>query len=188
MYNVQVEFIAIQISDEVRDEILQFLTTYNFPYIKSIKNKNALRNIFLEHFDGKHTLKWLKTQITNLNEKESANLTERDIDAIGLSETNRLHTRGLGNVLLSKGIKKCTTENSYGTRPISKTCWRNLEDKPQIIDDITRKGKPKILNIEEVIQHTFPQSYEELKRTDIPMIPQSDWCYHIMVPHEEERK
>ena len=39
MYNVQVEYIAIQIEADIKDKIIGFLKQYEFPYIKSLKDK-----------------------------------------------------------------------------------------------------------------------------------------------------
>jgi len=183
MYNVQAELIAIQIDDEVKNRILDFLKTYDFPYVKSIKNKPALREIFVEHFENRHNLKWLKNEINAVARRED--LSPADLETIALSETNRLHTQGLGSLLLSKGIKKCTTENSYGTRAMCESCWKNLEGEPRVINDITVKSKPKILDIEQVIKNSFPTCYGDLMRTDVPMIPQCPNCFHTMAPLEE---
>lgn len=95
----------------------------------------------------------------------------RGVAAVAWCETNRLHTMGLGTVLLSKGIKKCTTVHSYGRRPMSPVCHNNLEGKQ--------------LDIQEVINNSFPKRYEDLMRTDIPMIPQHPNCRHVMAPIEE---
>lgn len=182
MYNVQVEYIAIQIGDEIKERILDFLKNYDFPYIKSLNDKNALRAIFIEHFTQRAVLKSLIKKLDAQLQKEG--VTNVEAREIALMETNRLHTKGLGDLLLSKGIKKCTTENSYGTRPIHEACWKNLETPFKVVNNISVKGKPKILNVEEILKNTFPSTYEELQRTDIPMIPQRVNCYHIMVPIE----
>ena len=182
MYNVQVEYIAIQIKDEIKERILDFLQVYQFPYNTSFNDKSALREIFIEHFTQRKTLKSLIKKLEDQLQKEGVkNISAKEI---ALLETNRLHTRGLGGLLLSKGIEKCTTENSYGTRPMHKNCWQNLENPPEVINNITVKGKPKILKITEILKNSFPSSYDETKKTDIPMIPQTINCYHIMVPIE----
>lgn len=182
MYNVQVEYIAIQIGDEIKERILTFLQAYEFPYIKSLNDKSELKKIFIEHFTQRATLKSLIKKLDDQLQKENIrNISAREI---ALLETNRLHTRGLGDLLLSKGMEKCTTENSYGTRPMHKNCWNNLENPPEVINNITVKGKPKILNIKEILKNSFPLTYEETKRTDVPMIPQTVNCYHIIVPIE----
>ena len=183
MYNVQVEYIAIQIEDDVKEKIIEFLKQYEFPYIKSLKDKDALRSIFIDHFNQRANLKSLIKKIDFQLQREG--IKNADAREIALMETSRLHTKGLGEVLLSKGIEKCTTENSYGTRPMAESCWKNLETPPQVVNNITVKGKPKILNVKEILKNTFPSNYEDLKRTDIPMIPQTSNCYHIMVPLEE---
>jgi hypothetical protein len=180
MYNVQVEYIAKQIDEEVKAKILDFLENWDFPYVQPISNKTALKTIFKKHFEERHTLKWLQNEIVALAKQEDVDSDQ--VRTVALSETNRLHTMGLGSVLLSKGIRKCTTENSYGTRPMSEACWRNLEGKPKVVNNITVKSKPKILDIQEIINNSFPEKSSELERTDIPMIPQNSSCYHIMVP------
>lgn len=55
---------------------------------------------------------------------------------------------------------------------MSPVCRRNLEGKQ--------------LDIEEIIKNSFPKKYEDLRRTDIPMIPQHVNCRHVMAPIEEE--
>lgn len=169
-YNVRVDRIAQEIDDEVQKLILEFLKTYKFPYVRSIMNKSALREVFIEHFKNRHNLAWLKQRLYYLARQEGKSL--RGIAAGAWSETNRLHTAGLGNLLLSKGIKKCTTVHSYGSRPMSPVCRRNLEGKQ--------------LDIEEIIKNSFPKKYEDLRRTNIPMIPQHVNCRHVMAPIEEE--
>lgn len=168
-YNVRADHIAEDIDDEVKNSILDFLKTYNFPYVTTIANKSALREIFIEHFKNRHNLEWLKQRIYALARAEGKSL--RGVAAVAWCETNRLHTMGLGRVLLSKGIKKCTTVHSYGRIPMSPVCRNNLEGK--------------ILDIEEILKNSFPKRYEELRRTDIPMIPQHPNCRHVMAPIEE---
>lgn len=169
-YNVRVDRIAQDIDDDVRERILKFLETYDFPYVTSVMNKSALRDVFIEHFKNRHDLRWLRQSVYVLARREDRSL--RGVAAVAWSETNRLHTMGLGTLLLSKGIKKCTTVHSYGRRPMSPVCKKNLEGKQ--------------LDIQKVINNSFPKRYEDLRRTDIPMIPQHVNCRHVMAPIEEE--
>jgi len=171
-YNVRVDSIAQDIDDEVKKSILKFLKTYGFPYVTSVMNKSALHAVFIEHFKNRHDLRWLKLNTYALAKQEGRSL--RGVAAVAWSETNRLHTMGLGTLLLSKGIKKCTTVHSYGRRPMSPVCQKNLEGKQ--------------LDIQEVIDNSFPKKYEDLKRKNVPMIPQHINCRHVMAPIEEEKK
>ena len=171
VYNVRADRIAQDIDGEVKKLILEFLKTYNFPYVRCIINTSALRKVFIEHFKNRHDLRWLKQRLYSLAGQEGKNL--RGVAAVAWSETNRLHTMGLGELLLSKGIKKCTVVHSYGSRTMSLVCRRNLEGKQ--------------LDIQEIIRNSFPNEYEDLKRTDIPMIPQHVNCRHIMAPIEAEK-
>jgi len=169
-YNVRADRIAQDIDDDVREKILEFLEKYNFPYVTSVRSKSALRAVFIEHFRNRHPLSWLRASVYALARQEGRSL--RGVAAVAWSETNRLHTMGLGTLLLSKGIEKCTTVHSYGRRPMSPVCFNNLEGK--------------VLDIKEVIDNSFPEKYEDLRRTDIPMIPQHVNCRHVMAPIEEE--
>jgi hypothetical protein len=164
-YKVRVDSIAQDISDEVKDAIISFLPSYDFPYSTSVENKAALKQVFIEHFEKRRSLDWLKNQILRLS------TSRRGYAAIALCETNRLHTKGLGEVLLAKGQTKCTTVHSYGyTTPMSLECRNNLEGKT--------------LDIREVITNSFPEKSEDLNRKDIPMIPQHYNCRHVMAPLE----
>jgi hypothetical protein len=169
-YNVRTNRIAQDIDDDVRESILKFLEKYDFPYVTSVIDKSALRAVFIEHFKNRHDLEWLKQGVYALARREGRSL--RGVAAVAWSETNRLHTMGLGTLLLSKGIKKCTTVHSYGRIPMSLACRNNLEGK--------------LLDIQEVIGNSFPKKYEDLMRTDVPMIPQHVNCRHVMAPIEEE--
>ena len=171
-YNVRVDRIAQDIDEKVQKSILNFLKTYDFPYVTVVKNKSALHAVFIEHFKNRHDLRWLKLNTYALARKEGRSL--RGVAAVAWSETNRLHTKGLGTLLLSKGIKKCSTVHSYGRRPMSQACLRNLEGKQ--------------LDIQQVINNSFPKKYDDLKRTDIPMIPQHVNCRHVMAPIEENKE
>ena len=165
MYKVRVDYIAQDIDDEVKNAILEFLANYDFPYSATVTDKKALKNIFTEHFQKRHSLYWLKDQIIRIA------INRRGVTPIALCETNRLHTKGLGTVLLSKGQTKCTTVHTYGyTTPMSPECYRNLEGKT--------------LDIKEIITNSFPKTVDELNRKDIAMIPQHVNCRHVMSPLE----
>lgn len=169
VYNVRVDSIARDIDAEVQTAILGFLGTYDFPYVTCIKNKTALRGLFTEYFKNRHDLAWLRQGVYVLAQREDKDL--RGVAACAWCEPNRIHTFGLGNVLLSKGTKQCCTVHSYGySSPMSPICRNNLEGKQ--------------LEIEQVIKNSFPKTYGELKRTDIPMIPQHVNCRHVMAPIE----
>jgi len=129
-YNVRVDRIAQDIDDDVRERILKFLETYDFPYVTSVMNKSALRAVFIEHFKNRHDLRWLRQSVYALARREGRSL--RGVAAVAWSETNRLHTMGLGTLLLSKGIKKCTTVHSYGRRPMSLVCKKILKESSWI--------------------------------------------------------
>lgn len=55
-YNVRADRIAQDINDEVKKSILDFLKTYGFPYVTTIADKSALREVFIEHFKNRHDL------------------------------------------------------------------------------------------------------------------------------------
>ena len=163
-YRVRVESIARDISDEVKAAILNFLPSYYFPYSTTVTDKEALQRIFIEHFQERHSLDWLKGMIEKLSHNP------RGASATAWCETSRLHTKGLGTVLLAQGQAKCVTIHTYGNTPMSQACRDNLEGK--------------ILDIKEVIANSFPENVEDLNRTDIPMIPQHFNCRHVMAPIE----
>lgn len=166
-YNVRADRIAQDVDTEVQKSILEFLKTYDFPYVRSVTNKAALREVFIQHFTDRHDLIWLKQRLYRLARTEGRSL--RGIAAVAWTETSRIHTMGLGTLLLSRGVKKCTTVHSYGySSPMSPTCLRNLEGKQ--------------LDIQEIIDNSFPKRYEGIFRTDIPMIPQHVNCRHVMAP------
>lgn len=73
-YNVRVDRIAQDIDDEVQKSILEFLKTYKFPYVRSIMNKSALREVFIEHFKNRHNLAWLKQRLYYLARQEGKSL------------------------------------------------------------------------------------------------------------------
>jgi|GEM_PF-6115473 len=165
-YNVRVDAIAQDITDEVKEAILDFLQTYDFPYVTTISDKFALRQVFIEHFRDRHSLQWLKDKVYTL--ASSKNL--KGVATVAWTETNRLHTAGLGRLLLSEGKKMCTTVHSYGDNPMSLVCRNNLEGKT--------------LNIPEIINNSFPKSRDGIKRTDVPMVPQHANCRHVLAPIE----
>lgn len=162
-YNVNVKSIAIDIDDEVRNAILRRLETYDFPYVSTVQNKPALRELFKKHFQERHTIDWLKGQL------ESLVTSRRGIVPIAMTETNRLHTGGLSDVLLSKGKTQCTTVHTYGMEGMSPNCRNNLEGRTS--------------DIREILANSFPRSTNDLSR-NIPMIPQHVNCRHVMAPLE----
>jgi len=169
VYNVRVDSIARDIDVDVQKVILDFLPTYDFQYVTCIKDKNALRGTFSEYFKNRRDLAWLKHSVYILANREGRNT--RGVAACAWCEPNRLHTFGLGTVLLSKGIKSCRTIHSYGySVPMSPICHNNLEGKQ--------------LDVRQVIDNSFPKTYAELTRQDIPMIPQHVNCRHVMAPIE----
>ena len=162
-YNVNVESIAIDVNDKVRSAILARLETYDFPYVSTVPNKVALRELFKKYFKEKHTIDWLKVQL------ESLVTSRRGIVPIAMTETNRLHTGGLADVLLSEGKTQCTTVHSYGDEGMSPKCRMNLEGKT--------------LDIRQVLTNSFPSSFSGLN-SNVSMIPQHVNCRHVMAPLE----
>ena len=167
VYQVNIESISININDKVRNTILKRLETYDFPYVTSVENKNALRNVFKQYFEEKKSFLWLKGQISHIATKS------RGIVPTAMTESNRLHTGGLGDLLLSKGITKCVTVHSYGLEGMSSRCKKNIDGKT--------------LDIKEIIKNSFPDSISDLNK-DIPMIPQHVNCRHVMAPLEKDEK
>lgn len=165
-YKVRVDSIAQDITDEVKNAVLEFLPSYDFPYVTTVRNKAALKQVFIEHFQKRNSLDWLKRQVHRLTER----MDRRAMTAIALTETSRLHTKGLGTVLLAKGQTKCKAIHTYGHTSMSPACRNNLEGKT--------------LDIQEVITNSFPKSIEELNRKDVAMIPQHPNCRHVMAPLE----
>ncbi|MFC1987388.1 hypothetical protein ACFLVH_02450 [Chloroflexota bacterium] len=164
-YKVRADSIAQDISDDVKNAILEFLPSYDFPYVTSVTNKVALKQVFTEHFEKRTSFDWLKKQIYRLTNNR------RGVAAVAWCETNRLHTKALGNILLAQGRTKCKTIHSYGdTTPMSLECRNNLEGKT--------------LDIREVITNSFPENIDGLNKKAIPMIPQHFNCRHIMAPLE----
>jgi len=161
-YDVNVESIAQDISDEVKESILNRLSTYNFPYVSTIPNKNALREVFKEYFTKRKDFDWLKNEISKLV------TNKRGIVPTAMTESNRLHTGGLGDLLLKKGQTRCMTIHSYGdTSKIDYKCLKHIHN-----------GE---LEINIILQNSFPDSVDGL-REDVPMIPQHVNCRHVMSP------
>ncbi len=162
-YSVRVDRIAEDVPVEVRDEILVLLRDYGFPFVATVSDKERLTAIYSNHFTNRQTLDWLKDQL------EQISSTQRGVVAIALTETNRLHTWGLAQVLLKRGQTKCTTNHSYGVgHQMSPTCVANLEGRE--------------LDVGEILANTFPSDARELKRIDIPMVPQHVNCRHVLAP------
>lgn len=166
-YEVRVDRIAVDVSDEVKEFVIKFLQDYTFPFVTTVSDKAGLRSIFIEHFQHRHTLDSLKDRIYSIS--SAANL--RGVAAVAWTETSRLHTAGLGKLLLSKGQKSCKTVHSYGYEGMSDVCRKNLEGKT--------------LDVQEIITNSFPPTRNGIMRTDIPMIPQHINCRHVIAPMED---
>jgi hypothetical protein len=165
-YSVKVETLAQDISDEVRNEILEFLRNYDFPYVRTVSDKTRLRSAFIDCFTNRRTVDWLKHELEQIPSS-----TRQAAVAIALTESNRLHTWGVGQVLKKKGQTKCTTVHGNGTgKERGCACQTNLEGKD--------------LSIDEILANSFPADVRELKRTDIPMVPQHVNCRHVLAPLE----
>jgi hypothetical protein len=170
-YSAKIETLARDIPDEVRSEILAFLQSYNFPYVRTVSDKARLRSAFIDYFTNRRTLDWLKQELGQIpsGSRESAAV------AIALTESNRLHTWGMGQVLRKKGESRCTTVHGNGAGRESRcACQTNLEGKE--------------LNTDEILANSFPSDVRELKRTDIPMVPQHVNCQHLLAPLESAGK
>lgn len=167
-YDVKVDSIAQDVDEQVQYAILRFLETYQFPYVTSIQNTAALRDVFRMYFEERHDYAWLKNQVYDLARREGRNL--RGVAAVAFSEPNRIHTAALGGILLKRGQTQCTTVHSYGRTPMSPECQANLEGK--------------VLSIQDVVSNSFPDQPDDLTRTDLPMIPQHVNCRHVMAPLE----
>ena len=166
MYEIRVDHLAQDIPDIVRSSILEFIKTYEFSYVTSIGNIDTLRVSFIQYFTARHSYEWLKEEAYRLARNEGRKLT--GVATVAFTEPNRIHTGVLGRMLLDRGITQCITTHTYGETPMSPICQQNLEDK--------------LLDIEEIIKNTFPPRYDDLKRRDIPMIPQHPNCRHVMAP------
>ncbi len=159
-YNVNVESISIDINDQVRGTILQRLEKYDFPYVTSVTAKSVLKKIFQTYFENKESFSWLKGQISSIAKP-------RGVVPIAMTETNRLHTGGLADILLAEGEKQCTTIHSYGDVSIAASCIKHIHEKT--------------LDIKEILENSFPNSISGLNN-DVPMIPQHPNCRHVMAP------
>ena len=160
-YNVNIDTLSQDINDEVRSAILTRITKYDFPYVSTIPNKVALRDVFKDHFENKRSLAWLEGQLSRLI------TSKRGITPTARTETNRLHTGGLADVLILKGETKCTTVHSYGMTGMSPKCQNNIDGKT--------------LDIKAILVDSFPKSIADLNK-DVPMIPQHVSCRHVMAP------
>jgi hypothetical protein len=166
VYNVRVDHIAEDVPPVIRAEILAFLNTYNFQHVTAITDKMWLRTTFTDFFNNRRPYDWLKAQVYAKAGAERWNLT--GVVAVAMTEPNRIHTGALGNYLLKIGQTKCRTIHTYGTGMMQPSCRMNLEEK--------------ILDIKTVLANTFPPNYDDLKRTDVSMIPQHPNCHHVMAP------
>jgi len=163
-YNVNVVSIAEDVPVVVQKSILTRLESYDFPFVSTVPDKKALRSVFTDYFQNRRNFSWLKNEISKLVTKKQG------IVSTAMTETNRLHTGGLSDVLLSKGITKCTTVHSYGMTPISPKCRKHIHEKE--------------LNIETILKNSFPEKFSGLN-ADIPMIPEHVSCRHVMAPLDE---
>jgi hypothetical protein len=162
-YNVRVERMAETVPDDVREEIVSFVRVYDFPYVTTVADKAALRATYVSYFENRRTFEWLKGELARLASKPSA------VGAIAVTETDRLHTWGLGQVLLKKGKFTCTTIHPDGAlEPPDDACALNLEGK--------------VLDVAEVVRNTFPRERDDLDRKDVPMVPQHIYCRHVLAP------
>jgi hypothetical protein len=164
-YPVRSDHIAEDIDEDVRREILSFLQTYQFRYVTTVMNRGDLISRFTDYFTNRRTLDWLVWQIAPIVSRQS-NGTR-----IATSESNRLHTWGLGRVLLNRGEHECTTIHTANSgTPMCQACVANLDGRR--------------LNIDAIIRNTFPATAVELNRGDIPMVPQHPNCGHVLAPIE----
>ena len=161
VYNVKIGSIAQDINNEVRNSILLRLQTYDFPYVSTVPAKKALQNVFRDHFTNKRSLEWLESQIAPLA------VRKRGVKPTAWNETNRLHTGGLADVLLSKGETQCTTIHTYGKSRMDSICRKHIEGKT--------------LEIKTILENSFPKATSDLNK-DVPMIPQHVNCRHVMAP------
>ena len=161
-YNVRIEFIAQDVPDAVKNSILQFLKTYDFPYVSTVQDKSGLRNVFVDHFTNRKSLDSLVSAIKHIATKPQY------AHSVAWTESNRVHTAGLANVLKSKNERKCKVIHTYGEKAMASACKINLEGH--------------ILDIDVILQNTFPDSFSGILKSDIPMIPQHVNCRHVMAP------
>lgn len=48
-YPVRIESLAQDVPDIIKESILSFLKTYDFPYVSSVQDKSGLRDLFIDH-------------------------------------------------------------------------------------------------------------------------------------------
>jgi len=166
-YRVRVETIAQDIGEPVKAQILGWLPSYGFPYVTSVHDKAALRDIFGTYFENRLSQDWLITRVYQI-----AKVDKRGVASVAWTEPNRLHTKGLGEYLLSKGQTTCVTVHSYGSTPMKRECIDNLEGRT--------------LNIRDVINNSFPPTIADLSRIDVPMVPQHFNCRHVIAPSDAQ--
>jgi len=164
-YTVRIETLAQDVPDLIKNSILEFLKTYDFPYVSSVQDKSRLRDLFVNHFANRTSLDSLVESIKHVASKPQY------ATSVAWTETNRVHTAGLSNILKSKNQTKCKTIHTYGQTSMSSTCAKNIENK--------------ILGIDEVLNNTFPQNHLDILKKDVPMIPQHVNCRHVMSPIDE---
>lgn len=164
-YTVRIELLSQDVPDIVKDSILGFLKNYDFPYVSTVQDKAVLRNVFIDHFTNRKSLDSLVIAIKNIATKPQY------ATSVAWTETNRVHTAGLSNALKSKNQTKCKTIHTYGQTRMSSTCTENIENK--------------ILDIDDVLKNTFPESFSGILKKDVPMIPQHVNCRHVMSPIDE---
>lgn len=164
-YTVRIEHLAEDVPDTVKASILSFLQTYAFPYVSSVQNKSGLRELFIDHFTNRRSLDSLVEGIKSIVTQP------RYATSVAWTETNRVHTAGLANVLKSTGQTKCKAIHTYGQTAMSSICATNLEGK--------------ILDVDTVVSNSFPALRNDILRVDIPMIPQHVNCRHVMSPLDE---
>lgn len=161
-YNVRIEYLAQDVPDVVKNSILDFLQNYTFPYVSSVQNKLALKDLFIDHFSNRKTLNSLVDEIKMIATQS------RYATSVAWTETNRAHTAGLATVLKSIGQTQCTVIHTYGQTPMNSACATNLDGK--------------VLDIDTIVNNSFPTLRQDILRNDIPMIPQHVNCRHVMSP------
>ena len=167
MYTVKIESISRDIPNEVRKSILKELATYTFPNVSLLQNKDRLRQIFIRYFKRPTSLRYLKRQL--YQEAVYEGIDKVGIASIAWTETNKLHTLGLGRLLLERGITQCKVNHTKGYIATSWVCRRNLENK--------------VLDVAEILDHTFPGS--RILRDNI-RVPQHWNCRHVMAPLDKD--
>lgn len=168
-YPVKIESISRDIPLEVRKSILKEVETYTFPNVGCFRNKDRLREIFKRYFKRPTSLRYLKRQLYSLAIREG--IPKLGIASIGWTEINKLHTLGLGRLLLERGIFECQATHTKGYTPTSYLCRRQLENKT--------------LNVITILNNTLPGSGYLRENT---RIPQHYNCRHIMAPLNKDLK